>query len=87
MLDEFEGANIYIHQVVFHLTGDCLLLPNQYWFLPGSTTTDCLMDLLGENKEDLQMMFLYDLYSNQVSYDYSLHDLYSITTGMAQVCL
>ena len=45
------------------------------------------MDLLGENKEDLQIMFLYDLYSNQGSYDYSLYDLYSITTGMAQVCL
>ena len=45
------------------------------------------MDLLGENKGDLQMMFLYDLYSNQVNYDYSLHDLYTSTTGMAQVCL
>ena len=59
MLDEFEGATTYIHQVVFHLTGDYHLLPNQYWFLPGSAATDCLMDLLGENKEDLQLMFFF----------------------------
>ena len=45
--------NVYYYQLISYFSSENIIIPNQYGFKPGSTTMDCLVDLIEEMSTSL----------------------------------